>query len=242
MIDLYYYKSPNGRKALIALEELGLPYKVHWIDISKGDQFHPDYLSISPGGKIPAIVDRDELGRRTVLFESAAILIYLADKTGMLLASGGATRYRTLSWLSWQVGSQGPMLGQATHFYSHARNNGIDVPYAVERYRGEARRCYTTMESHLANNKWFGADYSIADIALFPWTRTAKGQGIELAEFPRVSAWSERIASRPAANVRPSEDFERGTKAGKSYEDRESQRALFGDVFVNHQLQKGERS
>jgi GSH-dependent disulfide-bond oxidoreductase len=240
MIDFYYYKSPNGRKVLIALEEVGLPYQVHWVDISKGEQFSVDYLAISPGGKIPAIVDRDSTGGAVALFESAAILIYLADKTGKLLAPDGAVRYRTLSWLSWQIGSQGPMLGQATHFFSHARNHGIEIPYVIERYEGEARRCYETMEDHLKQNEWFGTEFSIADIALFPWTRTAKGQGIDLAKYPKVKAWSERIASRPAANVKPSEDTLKGLMSGKSYKDPEGRRVLFGDAFAKHEVRKEE--
>lgn len=240
MIDLYYYKSPNGRKALIALEEVGLPYQVHWLDISKGEQFSTDYLMISPSGKIPAIVDRGGFGGEVAVFESAAILIYIADKTGKLLSTAGAARYRTLSWLSWQIGSQGPMLGQATHFFSHARNYGIEIPYAIDRYNGEARRCYKTTEDHLKQNEWFGTEFSIADIALFPWTRTAKGQGIDLAEYPNVKAWSDRIASRPAANVKPSEDTLKGLMSGKSYKDVESRRTLFGDAFAKHEVRKGE--
>jgi GSH-dependent disulfide-bond oxidoreductase len=242
MIDFYYYKSPNGRKVVIALEEVGLPYQVHWVDISKGEQFSASYQAISPGGKIPAIIDHHGISGEVALFESAAILIYLADKTGKLLATDGAGRYRTLSWLSWQIGSQGPMLGQATHFFSYARDHGIDIPYAIERYQGEARRCYSTMEDHLKQNEWFGTEFSISDIALFPWTRTAKGQGIDLAEYPSVKAWSERIASRPAANVKPSDDTLRGLTSGKSYEDRESRRALFGNAFINNEIRREEAS
>lgn len=135
MLDFYYYKSPNGRKVLIALEELALPYRVRWLDLSKGEQYDPEHLKLSPGGKIPALVDPDGPVR---LFESVVILTYLADKTGRLLAPGGEARYRTLSWLSWQVGAQGPMLGQAAHFVSHARSAGIEVPYAIERYTGRS--------------------------------------------------------------------------------------------------------
>jgi len=230
MLDFYYYKSPNGRKILIALEELALPYRVHWVDLSRGAQHDPAYLALSPGGKIPALVDPDGPVR---LFESAAILIYLADKTGRLLAPDGEARYRTLSWLSWQVGAQGPMLGQAAHFVSHARGAGIEVPYAVERYVGEARRCYDVMNRHLAANEWFGPAFSIADIALFPWTRTARGQGIDLSDYPHVAAWSERIAQRPSAQVKPAEDAEKGRMAGKIYADAASQETLFGAAFAN---------
>ena len=229
MFDFYYYKSPNGRKVLIALEELALPYRIHWVDIGQGEQFDPAYLATSPGGKIPALVD-EKAGVR--LFESGAILTYLADISGKLLPQSGAERYRTLSWLFWQVGSQGPMLGQAAHFFSHARANGIEIPYAIERYRAEARRCYEAMDRHLASSDWFGPDFSIADIALFPWTRTAKGQGIELQDFPHVAEWSARIAGRASAQVSPVEDKERGQSAGKVYGDAKSQKHLFGDAFV----------
>jgi GST-like protein len=228
MIDFYYYKSPNGRKVLIALEELGLPYRTQWVDISKGEQFRADYLNISPGGKIPAIVDE---AAGVALFESAAILIYLADVTGRLLPTSGPERYRTLAWLSWQVGSQGPMLGQAAHFFSHAPEAGISIPYATERYVGEAKRCYDVMNAHLVQNEWFGPEFSIADIALFPWTRTAKGHGINLDDYPHVKAWSERIAGRPAASVKPAVELARGTSAGR-YADAESRRNLFGDAFI----------
>lgn len=230
MFDFYYYKSPNGRKILIALEELSLPYRLHWVDLTSGQQHEPAFLALSPGGKIPALVDPDGPVR---LFESAAILIYLADKTGRLLAAGGEARYRTLSWLAWQVGSQGPMLGQAAHFVSHARGAGIEVPYALERYVGEARRCYEAMNRHLETNEWFGPEYSIADIALFPWTRTAKGQGIDLSDYPEVAEWSDRIAKRRAALVKPPEDTEKGQMAGKAYVDATSQQALFGAAFSN---------
>ena len=237
MLDFYYYKSPNGRKVLIALAELSLPYRVHWVDLSKGEQHEPGYLQLSPGGKIPALVDPDAPVR---LFESAAILTYLADKTGRLLAPAGEARYRTLSWLSWQIGAQGPMLGQAAHFVSHARSAGIEVPYAIERYVAEARRCYDVMDRHLAVSNWFGPDFSIADIALFPWTRTAKGQGIDLKDYPHVAEWSDRIAQRPSAQVKPPEDAEKGQMAGKVYTDAKSREALFGASLFQRQIEKGE--
>jgi GST-like protein len=132
-----------------SLEELRLPYRIHWVDLAKGEQRAEDFLALSPGAKIPALFDAECSVR---LFESAAILIYLADKSGQLLAPSGEARYRTLSWLMWQVGSQGPMLGQAAHFVSHARNAGIEIPYAAERYVGEAKRCYDVMDRHLAAN------------------------------------------------------------------------------------------
>lgn len=240
MIDFYYYTSPNGRKVLVALEELGLPYNIHWVDIARGEQHEPGFRAISPAGKIPAIIDRDGPDGEVRLFESAAILIYLADRTGRLLPLSGPERYRTLSWLSWQIGAQGPMLGQATHFFSHARNNGIDIPYAIERYQGEARHCYEVMERHLETAEWFGPEFSIADIALFPWTRTARGQGIDIGAYPRVAEWSARIAGRPSAQARPAEDSTRGKTAGRVYRNAESQRSLFGEAFLREKSRREE--
>lgn len=227
MIDLHYYKSPNGRKVLIALEETGLPYQVHWVDIAAGDQHADAFRAISPAGKIPAIVDRGASQDRFALFESGAILIYLAEKSGRLLPAG-RQRYEVMSWLCWQVAQQGPMLGQAAHFHSHARANGVDVPYAVERYVGEARRCYEVMETRLAGREWIVDDFSIADIALFPWTRVAKGQGVDIAQFPNVKRWSDAIAARPSARVKPDIERERGDGAGRAYTDEKAKSALFG--------------
>ncbi len=230
MIDFYYYKSPNGRKILLALEEMGLPYKVHWIDIAAGDQHGEAFRQISPAGKIPAIVDHDAPDGPLTLFESGAILIYLAEKTGKLLPRGAA-RLEVLSWISWQVGQQGPMLGQAAHFFSHARANGVDIPYAVDRYVGEARKCYEVLELQLLGNEWVAGDFSIADIALFPWTRVAKGQGIDITEFPNVKRWSDAIAARPSAHVKPQIETERGRGAGRAYSDETAKAALFGDAL-----------
>ena len=227
MIDLYYYKSPNGRKILIALEEMELPYQVHWVDIAAGAQHTPDFRKISPAGKIPAIVDREGPKGPLSLFESGAILIYLAEKTGKLLPPGRG-RFGALSWLSWQVGQQGPMLGQAAHFFSHARANGVDIPYAIDRYVGEARKCYDVMERQLRGNEWIAGDFSIADIALFPWTRVAKGQGVDIKNFPNVKRWSDAIAARPSAQVKPQIETERGQGAGRAYTDEAAKAALFG--------------
>ncbi len=179
---------------------------------------------ISPAGKIPAITDQDG---PLVLFESAAILLYLAEKSGKLLRPGEG-RFGVISWLSWQVAQQGPMLGQAAHFFSHARANGLDIPYAIERYVGEARKCYEVMEAKLLGNEWIAGDFSIADIALFPWTRVAKGQGIDIAEFPNVKRWSDAIAARPSAKVKPPVETERGQAAGRAYTDEAAKAALFG--------------
>ncbi|MEM9798368.1 MAG: glutathione S-transferase N-terminal domain-containing protein [Pseudomonadota bacterium] len=227
MIDLYYYRSPNGRKVLIALEELGLPYRVEWVDIAAGDQHSEAFRQISPGGKIPAIVDHDAEGARLALFESGAILIYLAEKAGALLPMAGRRRMDVLAWVAWQVSNQGPMLGQAAYFHSHAPASGIDVPHARERYVGEARKCYEVLNLQLLGNDWVAGDFSIADIALFPWTRVAKGHGVDLAEYPNVKRWSDAVAARPSAKVKPAVEAARGAGAGRAYTG-DAARALFG--------------
>ena len=241
MLELYYYTSPNCRKIVIALEELGLPYRIRWVDLAAGDQDQSEFRTVSPAGKVPALVVEEDDGPAFALFESAAILTYLADRTGRLLPPSGSSRYRTLAWLSWQVGSQGPMLGQATHFHSYARRSGIDAPYATERYRTEAQKCYAVMEEHLRVHPWFGPELSIADIALFPWTRTAKGQGVDLSAYPAVEAWSARMAERPSAKVKPTEDSVQGARAGRGYADRESQHHLFGAAFTGRAQKENDR-
>lgn len=192
MIDLYTWTTPNGRKVSILLEELGLPYRAHAIDIGKDEQFAPDFLAISPNNKIPAIVDR-ETG--TALMESGAIMIYLADKAGALLPREGEGRYRVLEWLMWQMGGVGPMLGQAHHFL---RFNPGKAPYAEERYANEARRLYRVLDERLAERDFVAGEYSIADIAIWPWISRFEWQGIAIAEFPNVVRWYRAIAQRPA--------------------------------------------
>jgi GST-like protein len=192
MIDLYTWTTPNGRKASILLEELELPYQVHPIDIGKDDQFKPDFLAISPNNKIPAIVDRDN---SLTLMESGAILIYLADKTGKLLPAAGERRFRTIEWLMWQMGGIGPFLGQAHHFLHFNKGK---APYAEERFRNEARRLYGVLDRRLADRAFVADDYSIADIAIWPWISRFEWQEVNLAEFPNVRRWYTEIASRPA--------------------------------------------
>lgn len=203
MIDLYYYTSPNVRKVLIALEELGLPYTIRWTDISAGEQFAQDYLQINPNGKVPAILDHDGPGGVPLaLFESGAILLYLAEKTGRLLPEDPARRWEAICWTIWQVANHGPMAGQAAHFVSHAPKHGIDDAYATGRYVGEARRLYDVMETRLAKQDYLAGEFSIADIATFPWTRVAAGHGIDIkAKFPHVATWIDRIGQRPSAKV-----------------------------------------
>lgn len=192
MIDLYTWTTPNGRKVSIALEELGLPYKSHPIDISKDEQFAPAFLKISPNNRIPAIVDNDN---GLSLFESGAILIYLADKTGKLLPKDGEGRYRTIEWLMWQMGGPGPMLGQVHHFVKY--NKGKSA-YAEERYSKEAQRLYGVLDRRLEGRDFVAGDYSIADIAIWPWISRFEWQEIDLGKFPNVKRWYTTIAKRPA--------------------------------------------
>lgn len=203
MIDLFYYVSPNARKIHMALEELGLAYEIRWVDITRGDQFEPEFLRVNPNGKIPAIVDHDGPGGALALFESAAILLYLAEKTGRLLPADPGARWEAICWTVWQVANQGPGLGQATHFHTYAPDNGYTDAYAQERFGREARRVYQVLEDRLRDREYLaGGEFSIADIACFPWTRLGKGQGIALADYPAVAEWSERISARPSARAK----------------------------------------
>ena len=196
MIDLYSWCTPNGHKVHIALEELELPYRVHGINIGKGDQFEADFLRISPNNKIPAIVDRDGPGGEFALFESGAILIYLAEKTGRLLPAETVARYRTLEWLMFQMGNLGPMLGQAHHFRQYAPEH---IDYAVRRYTSEAARLYRVMDRRLGETAWLAGDeYTIADIAAFPWIRSHDKQGQSLDDYPNLKRWFDAIDARPA--------------------------------------------
>lgn len=187
----------------MALEELDLPYTVRWINLTEGEQHDPDFLRVNPNGKIPAIIDTDGPGDRPItLFESGAILHYLADKTGRLLPADPHLRWRASCWVHWQVANQGPMLGQAAHFVSHAANRGITDDYARTRYVNQAARVYQVMEDALSEQGYLAQTFSIADIAAFPWTRVAKGQGIQLDDYPAVAEWSARIAERPSAKTK----------------------------------------
>jgi GST-like protein len=196
VIDVYTWPTPNGHKVHIMLEECGLPYAVHAIDIGAGDQFRPEFLAISPNNKIPALVDSDGPdGRPMSLFESGAILVYLAGKTGKFLPADVRGRYLALQWLMFQMGSVGPMFGQAHHFRAYAKEK---LDYAVNRYTSEARRLYGVMDKRLGEAPWFAGEYSIADIAVFPWTRSHERQGVDLAEYPNVKRWFDAISARPA--------------------------------------------
>jgi GSH-dependent disulfide-bond oxidoreductase len=192
VIDLYTWTTPNGRKISIALEELGLPYTVHAVDIGKDEQFKPEFLKISPNNRIPAIVDRDN---NLSLMESGAILIYLADKTGKLLPKSGEERYRTIEWLMWQMGGPGPMFGQVHHFVKY--NKGKSA-YAEERYLKEAHRLYGVLDKRLKDREYVADAYSIADIAIWPWVSRYEWQTVDLNQYPNVKRWYVAIAKRPA--------------------------------------------
>ena len=192
MIDLYSWTTPNGRKVSIMLEELGLPYTTHAIDISKDEQFAPEFLRVAPNNRIPAIVDRDN---GMTLMESGAIMIYLADKTGKFLAKDGEPRYRALEWLMWQMGGVGPMLGQVHHFVKY---NPGKAPYAEERYLKEAQRLYGVLDKRLEGRDFVADTYSIADMAIWPWISRFEWQTMDLAKYPNVKRWYTAIAKRPA--------------------------------------------
>ena len=196
-IDLYAWPTPNGYKVSIMLEELGLPYAVHPIDIGAGDQFKPDFLKISPNNKMPAIVDPDGPdGEPYALFESGAIMMYLAEKTGRFWPSDMRQRYDVVQWLMFQMGGVGPMLGQAHHFRIYAPEK---LPYAIDRYTNEAGRLYGVMDTRLGETQYLaGDDYSIADMATFPWTRSIERQGHSFEEYPNVKRWFDAIDARPA--------------------------------------------
>jgi GST-like protein len=198
MIDLYSWATPNGHKVHIMLEECGLPYRVHAINIGTGDQFQPEFLAISPNNKIPAIVDSDgPEGQPISLFESGAILLYLAGKTGKFLPKDVRGKYDTLEWLMFQMGGVGPMLGQAHHFRIYAPEK---IDYAVNRYTNEAQRLYSVMNRQIERTGAYiaGPEYTVADIAIFPWLRSWQNQGIDWANYPALKAWFDRIAARPA--------------------------------------------
>jgi GSH-dependent disulfide-bond oxidoreductase len=197
MIEVFSWPTPNGHKVHIMLEECGLPYKAVPVDIGAGDQFKPEFLKISPNNKIPAIVDPDGPdGQPISLFESGAILVYLAAKTGRFMPTSDRDKFEVLQWLMFQMGGVGPMLGQAHHFRMYAPEK---IPYAIDRYTNEARRLYGVIERRLAQSEWLGGrDYSIADIATFPWLRSWERQGVVLDDYPHLKKWFLRIEDRPA--------------------------------------------
>jgi GST-like protein len=196
MIDVFTWATPNGHKIHIMLEECGLPYTVHAVDIGDGDQFKPEFLAISPNNKIPAITDSNGPdGKPISMFESGAILLYLAGKTGKFMPEDVRGKYTALQWLMFQMGSIGPMFGQAHHFRNYAPEK---IDYAINRYTREANRLYGVMDKHLGNAAYFAGAYSIADISIFPWTRSHANQGVNLDEYPNVNRWFDAISARPA--------------------------------------------
>ncbi len=196
MIDLYYWGTPNGLKISIALEEMGLDYQVTPINILEDDQFQPDFLRISPNNKIPAIVDQDGPNHQAIsVFESGAILQYLGRKTGLFYPQDEQARVEVEQWLMWQIGGFGPMLGQNHHFNKFASE---EVPYAVERFMKETKRLYSVLEKQLIGQQFVAGEFSIADIAIYPWIRRCEWQKINLEDYPNVKAYMQRIEARPA--------------------------------------------
>jgi GST-like protein len=197
MIDLYTWPTPNGHKIHIMLEETGLPYRVHPVDIGAGDQFKPEFLRISPNNKMPAMIDSDGPdGKPMSMFESGAMLVYLASKSGQFLPESIRDRWSTLQWLMFQMGGVGPMLGQAHHFLVYAPEK---IPYAMQRYSKEANRLYGVLDRRLAESRFVACgEYTIADMAIMPWLRFPERQGVNIADYPHVQKWRDGIAARPA--------------------------------------------
>ena len=198
MIELHSWPTPNGHKITLALEEMGLAYRFVPVDIGRREQFHPSFLAFSPNNRIPAIIDRAPAdgGEPVTVFESGAILLYLAEKTGMFLPADLRGRVRVMEWLAWQVGGLGPMAGQCHHFRQYAPE---PVPYGIARYTQEVARLYGVMDRALAERPYLAGDYSIADMAAWPWVRPWSRQGVDITEFPNVQRWMDAIAARPAA-------------------------------------------
>ena len=197
MIDVYSWPTPNGHKVHIMLEETGLKYRVHGVNIREGEQFKPEFLKISPNNRIPALVDHDGPGGKPIsVFESGAMLLYLASKTGKLLPADLHARWRCMEWLMWQMGGLGPMMGQANHFRRYSKDK---IQYAIDRYTNEANRLTRVLDRRLGEAPYTaGKDYSISDIAIFPWLRGAENRGVNIAEYPNVRRWFDAINARPA--------------------------------------------
>ena len=223
MIEVFSWPTPNGNKVHVMLEECGLPYRVTPVNIGAGDQFKDEFLAISPNNKVPAITDLDGPdGKPISLFESGAILVYLAAKTGKFMPKTDREKFEVLQWVMFQMGSLGPMLGQAHHFRVYAPE---PVPYAIERYSNEAKRLYGVIERRLAKSAFLGGKaYSIADIATFPWLRSWQNQGVTLSDYPHLEQWFHRIEERPAV--------QRGVKVlaelRKPFRDNKQREVLFG--------------
>jgi GST-like protein len=224
MIDLYYWTTPNGHKLTIFLEETGLPYTLKPINISKGDQFDPAFLAISPNNRIPAIVDHAPAdgGAPLAMFESGAILLYLADKVGRLIPAALRARLDCIQWLFWQMGNLGPMAGQNHHFRLYAPEK---LPYAMTRYLKETGRLYAVLNKRLAERAFIVGDYSIADVASYPWVQPER-QGQDIGEFPNLKRWKEAIAARPA--VQRAYAIAKTVNTKPAVSDEQSRQVLFG--------------
>ena len=232
MIDLHYAPTPNGWKITIILEECGLPYTVVPMQLGRGDQHQPDFLKLSPNGRMPAIVDHAPAdgGAPVSIFESGAILIYLAEKSGRFLPTDMRGRMEVLQWLMWQMAGLGPMLGQNGHFLLYAPEK---IPYAMDRYTREAKRLYGVLDAHLAGREYISADYSIADIACFPWIMTHKAQGLTLDDYPNVKRWYALQRARPALQA--------GLAVGKQERkpmDEQARKIMFGVDAPSHAQQQ----
>lgn len=229
MIDLYYWTTPNGNKPLIALEELGLPYRIVPVNISTGEQFQPEFQRIGPNGRIPAIVDHtpEDGGEPLGIFESGAILEYLADRTGRLLPREARPRFEALQWLYWQMAGLGPMAGQNHHFTHYAPER---IEYAVERYVKETNRLYAVLDRRLADRACIAGDYSIADIACYPWIRLHERQGQDLAWFPNLRRWYDALSQRPA--IIRSYEIAAGVNTAQTVTE-EAKKFLFGQMTAS---------
>ncbi|SIN82776.1 glutathione S-transferase N-terminal domain-containing protein [Vannielia litorea] len=228
-IDLYYWPTPNGWKVSIALEEMGLPYETHLVNIGAGDQFKPEFLAISPNNRMPAIVDHDGPGDQPIsVFESAAILMYLARKTGRFYGATERERIAVEEWLMWQMGGLGPMAGQAHHFlkYAPSMDPPNDLPYAKDRYRNEVNRLHGVLNKRLAQNEYVaGSDYSIADMAIWPWAILWEGQQQDISDKPHFSRWLDLVGSRPAVQKGKALAAD---KRANLQDDKDAQKVLFG--------------
>lgn len=224
-IELYYWPTPNGFKVTIMLEECGLPYEIKPININTGEQFAPSFLQIAPNNRMPAIVDPNGPGGQPIsVFESGAILQYLGRKTGKFYPVEERARVAVEEWLFWQMGGLGPMAGQAHHFRNYAPEK---IEYGINRYTNEVNRLYGVMNKRLADDEYFAGDYSIADMAIYPWVRPYKNQGQDLVEFPHLDAWFKRVQARPAVaiGVKVAEELRANTNLAT---DKEAQAILFG--------------
>ena len=225
MIDLWYWPTPNGHKITMFLEETGLEYRIFPVNIGKGDQFKPEFLAIAPNNRMPAIVDPDGPGGQPIaMFESGAILQYLGRKTGKFYPADERKRVEVEQWLFWQMAGLGPMAGQAHHFRNYAPEK---VQYGIDRYTNEVNRLYGVLNRRLADRPFIAGDYSIADMASFPWVRPYKNQGQDLAEFPHIDAWFKRMMDRPAVakGVKVAEELRSGYNLAT---DKDAQKVLFG--------------